>query len=79
MDLLSFIRYRFFLGSLAPPLMVKQGPWRLGLWPPAATAYWLAFSLLRGKPWLIPYFLVNGFAQTAGMLKGFWQLFRRSI
>ncbi len=75
-DFRTFVKYRFFLGGLTPSLMKKQGPWHAGLWPPVYTAYWLAFSVVKLKPKLIPYFVVNGCAQTAGMVKRAIQLLK---
>jgi hypothetical protein len=73
-DFRSFVNYRFFLGSLSPSLMKKQGVRHAGLWPPIYTLYWLGFCLIRGKLELFPYFVVNGLVQTAGMIKGFIEL-----
>lgn len=73
-DFKNFVSYRFFLGSLAPSLIKKQGLWHAEFWPPLVMLYWLGFCLVKGKPKLIPYFVVNGIAQTAGMVKGFFEL-----
>ncbi len=54
--------------------ILKHGPWYAGYWPPLTTVYWLAICLIKGKPSLIPYFLVDGAAKTAGMAKGFLEL-----
>jgi hypothetical protein len=51
--------------------------WGLGkpeLWVPLATLYRLAYCLVKGKLFLLPYFLLDGAVQTAGMVKGFFEL-----
>jgi len=77
-NLKSLAKYRFFLGRVRARYIRKYGPWNPGLWPPLSTLYWLGFSLIKGKPKLIPYFLVEGTAETAGMVKGFFELIKRS-
>ena len=78
-DFKSVVSYRFFLGSLAPSSIIKQGPWHAELWPPLVMFYWLAFCIIRWKPRLIPYFVVNGIAWTAGIIKGFFELMQRRL
>jgi glycosyltransferase involved in cell wall biosynthesis len=73
-DFKSFVSYRFFLGRLAPSAIMKKEMWHAEYWPPVVMLYWLAFCLIRGKPKLIPYFVVNGIVGTAGMVKGFFEL-----
>ena len=73
----SVVSYRFFLGSLTSSLIIKYGPWHAEYWPPVVMLYWLAFCVVKGKPQLIPYFVVNGIAWTAGMVKGFFELLWR--
>lgn len=75
-DFKSIVNYRFFLGSLAPSVLKKEGLWHAEYWPPVVMLYWLGFCLIKGKPKLIPYFLVNGMVWTAGMVKGFFELIR---
>jgi len=75
MDFKSFVSYRFFLGRLAPSV-IKKNLWYAEYWSPLVMFYWLAFCLIRGKPKLIPYFVVNGIVGTAGMVKGFFELIR---
>ena len=70
-DFRSFVSYRFFLGQVKTCYVRKFGLWHAGFWPPLYTLYWLAFSLLKVKFKLIPYFIVNGIAETAGMIQGF--------
>ena len=73
-DFKSFISYRFFLGRLVPSVLKKEGLGHVEYWSPLVMFYWLAFCLIRGKPKLVPYFVVNGLAGTAGMVKGFFEL-----
>ena len=70
MDFNSFVKYRFFLGELAPGYLREYGWRRAEFWPPVVMVYWLGFCLIKGKFKLIPYFVVNGVAQTAGMARG---------
>ena len=43
------------------------------------TLYSMYICLIKGKPNYIPYFVVNGIAQTAGMIKGFFELIREVL
>jgi glycosyltransferase involved in cell wall biosynthesis len=65
---------RFWYGRAKPPLIKKLGPLHAGLWAPLVTVYWLAFCIIKGKWSLLPYFLVSGMADNAGMLKGIFEL-----
>ena len=71
LNLASFARYRFFLGRLAPGYLREYGWGELRFYPPLVMLYWLGFCLARGRFWLVTYFVVNGVAQTAGMIRGF--------
>jgi len=73
-DLRSFVKYRFFLGRVSACYIRKYGPWHVGFWPPLTRLYWLFFFLITGKPKLIPYIVVDGFAETAGLIKGLFEL-----
>lgn len=73
-DFRSFVKYRFFLGQLIPIFLKKHGPWHARFWPPLVMVYRLALGLIKGKPALVPYFVVDGLVQTAGMIKGFLKL-----
>lgn len=77
--LTQLVRYRFFLGRLKPRLIQRYGPWHPGFWPPLGTLYWLAVSVVKGKPTLIPYLLVDGVAKTAGMIAGSLELMGESL
>lgn len=70
----SLAKYQFFLGRVRSRYIGKYGPWHARLWPPLTTVYWLSVCLIRGKPKLFPYFLVEGTAMTGGMVKGFFEL-----
>jgi glycosyltransferase involved in cell wall biosynthesis len=70
----SFVRYRFFEGKVADRYIKKWGPWHIRFWPPLYSFYWLGFCLMRGKFRLLPYVVVDGTVQTAGMVKGFFEL-----
>jgi len=71
---MSMVNHRFLLGRYKPRAIVKYGPWHAGFWPPLSTAFWLIFWLAKGKLKLIPYQIVDGVVQTAGMIKGFWEI-----
>jgi len=73
-SLQSLIKQRFLYGRVAPYYIWKYGPWHAGFWPPGVTLYWFAICLIKGKPKLIPYFILDGIVQTAGMMKGFFEL-----
>jgi glycosyltransferase involved in cell wall biosynthesis len=79
MDFKSLAMYRFFIGRVGARYIRKYGPWHAGFWPPLSMLYWLGFSLIKGKPALIPYFLVEGVAKTAGMVKGFFELIGEAL
>lgn len=70
----SFVAHRFLLGRYKPRAIRKYGLWNVGFWAPAVTVYWLTFCLIKGKLSLIPYFIVDGVAETAGMIKGFIEI-----
>lgn len=72
---LSSLAQRSFLyGRWKPRAIRRYGPWHARFWPPLVTLYWLGFCLIKGKLKLIPYFIVDGFIQTAGMIKGCFEL-----
>lgn len=73
-DFKSFVKTRFFWGKVALGYIRKYGIWHVRFWPPLRALYWLGFCLIKGKPGLIPYFVVDGIAETAGMVKGFLEL-----
>ncbi len=70
----SLTRQRFWYGRAKPPLIKKHGPWKAGLWAPLVSCYWLAMAAIKFRFDLIPYFLVIGLADTAGMIKGSFEL-----
>ncbi|MDD4924680.1 MAG: glycosyltransferase [Dehalococcoidales bacterium] len=70
----AFFRQRFRYGWVAARYVRKYGPFHARFWPPLVTAYWTGICIVKGKPNYIPYFVVDGFAQSCGMAKGFYQL-----
>jgi glycosyltransferase involved in cell wall biosynthesis len=73
----SLAKQRFWYGRAKPPLIKKHGPWKAGLWAPLVTVYWLVKAITKFKFNLIPYFMVIGAADTAGMIKGSFELWQR--
>jgi len=78
-SLQSLTKQRFLHGRLAPYYIWKYGPWHAQFWPPMVTLYWLAICLIKGKPKLIPYFIVDGVAKTGGIAKGFFELIGEAL
>ncbi|RJO62664.1 MAG: glycosyltransferase [Dehalococcoidia bacterium] len=70
----SLFRERLWYGRAKPPLIKKLGPWNAGLWAPLVMGYWLSFCIIKGKWNLLPYFMVFGIADNAGMVKGFFEM-----
>ena len=75
-DLKSLVKHRFLLARSTPRALQKYGLWHAGFWPPLVTLYWLGYCLIKGKLSLIPYFIMDGIVETAGMTKGFIELIR---
>ena len=73
-DFGGFVGYRFLFGRLCAYHIHKHGPWHVGFWPPLFAAYWIAVCLARGKWKLIPYHIVDGIVETAGIAKGVVEL-----
>ena len=78
-DLRGFVKYRFLFGRLKPYYIRKFGAWHTGFWPPLCTLYWLAVCLIKGKLKLIPYHIVVGTVETAGMVKGFLEFMGKAV
>lgn len=76
-DLKGFYRQRFVNGRAKAQFLWKYGLLHLTMWTPLTTAYMLGFCLIKGKPDLIPYFLLGGIIETGGMAKGFFELLVR--
>ena len=49
----------------------KHGLFRLRFWPPLLMLYKLGFCLVRGRPQLVPYIVMQGVFMSLGMVKGF--------
>ena len=69
-DFKNLVKYRFFFGQLKLYYIRKFGARYAGFWPPLYTLYWLGICLLKGNLKLIPYHMVVGAVETAGMVKG---------
>jgi glycosyltransferase involved in cell wall biosynthesis len=69
----SFWECWYVLGRVASYKVRKYGPGHAGFWPPLVTGYWVGRCLIKGKFWVIPYFLALGAAETAGMTRGFFE------
>lgn len=78
-DLIGFIHQRFRYGYVTPRFIRKYGPWKARFWPPLVAAYWICVCLIKGKPNFMPYFIIDGVAQTSGLIKGFFELFAETI
>jgi glycosyltransferase involved in cell wall biosynthesis len=72
----DLVRQKFWYGRAKPALIRKHGPFKGELWAPAVMAYWLAVYIIKGRWNLIPYVLVSGIADSAGMVKGVFELHR---
>ncbi|MDO8491214.1 MAG: glycosyltransferase family 2 protein, partial [Dehalococcoidia bacterium] len=73
-DLKSFFRTRFLWGRVAAGYVRKYGVWHARFWPPLRTVFWLGACVVKRRPRLVPYFVVDGIAGTTGMVKGFFEL-----
>lgn len=73
-DLRSLVRQRFVYGRVATKYIWKYDPWHVGFWSPLTTFYWLGFCLIKGKFKLLPYVVVDGIIQAAGMVTGCFEL-----
>jgi glycosyltransferase involved in cell wall biosynthesis len=70
----SLAKQRFRFGREITQFIPKYGPWHPGFWPPLVLLYRLGICIIKGKPNYIPYFVVVGVVETAGMVKGFFEL-----
>jgi glycosyltransferase involved in cell wall biosynthesis len=70
----SFIQQRFWYGRSKSQLILKLGWKNAEMWAPLVTSYWLGYCLVKANYYLIPYFVLDGLVETAGMLKGFFEL-----
>jgi len=73
-DFKSFTKQSFRNGRGAVLIIKKYGVWNIRRWPPLSRFYWIAICIIRCKPHLIPYFVVMGIGETAGMVDGFSEL-----
>ena len=73
-DFKHLFAHRYLLGRYLPRAIRKYGPWWYpGYYPPLATLYWLGYAGVKGRLNLIPYFLVDGIAKTAGWIRGIFE------
>ena len=70
----AFMRQRFRYGWVAARYIRKYGPFHAMFWPPLVDAYWIGVCIVKCKPNYIPYFIIDSFAQSFGLVKGFYQL-----
>ncbi len=77
-DLKGFVKQRFVNGRGKAQFIWKYRLLDPRMWTPLTTVYMLGFSLIKGKPNLIPYFLLGGITETAGMIKGFLEMIREN-
>ena len=76
-DFKHLFAHRYLLGRYLPRAIRKYGPWWYpGYYPPLATLYWLGYAGVKGRLNLIPYFLVDGIAKTAGWIRGVFKFTR---
>ncbi len=78
-DLRSLFKSRLTYGRGSARFIRKYGPWDISFWPPLTTLYWISLCLIKGKPQFIPYFVVDGTGQTAGFVKGLFELAREAL
>lgn len=78
-DLKSLTKYWFLFGRLSCYYTRKFGPWHAGFWPPIGALYWIVLCLFKGRIRLLPYFIVSGTIQTAGMVRGFLELIGEAL
>lgn len=73
-NLREFRNQRFVNGRAKAQYLWKYGLHHLSMWPPLTSAYMVCFSLVKRKAHLLPYFVIGGAIETAGIIKGFWEL-----
>jgi glycosyltransferase involved in cell wall biosynthesis len=70
-DLKAVVRQRYRFGKESVNFIRGFGPLHIGFWPPFVSIYWVMLCIAKGKASFVPFFVLNGFVQTAGLLKGF--------
>jgi len=78
-DLRGFTRQRFVNGRGKAQRLWKHRQLNPLTWMPLNTVYMFGFCLIKGKPNLIPYFLLDGVITTTGMVKGFFELVGKAL
>jgi len=69
-----FLHRMYNYGRPSVYYMKYWGPWHIEIWAPLTTLYWLVFSIAHARFKLLPYFIMNGVAQSCGMLIGIGEL-----
>ncbi|MFC1943359.1 glycosyltransferase [Chloroflexota bacterium] len=76
----GFARQRFRYGRDASRVIWKYRLWHIGFWHTMGfMLYWVAICLIKGKPNFIPYSLVGGILNIAGVVTGFFELIGESL
>ena len=70
----GLVRQRFWYGRAKPALIRKHGLRKPELWAPAVMACWLMCYTATGRFHMLPYTLVCGLADSAGMVKGIFEM-----
>ncbi len=78
-DLKALVKQRFVNGRGKAQFLWKYGLLHPTMWTPLTTVYMLGFSLIKGKPNLTLYFLLCGIIETAGIVRGFFELIVRRL
>lgn len=73
-NLKSFIKQRLWYGGGKARFVWKGKGGDTRVWPPLVTVYMTGYCLVKGRPKLIPYFLLGGIIETWGMMKCFLKL-----
>lgn len=78
-DLRGFAKQRFVNGRGTAQFLCKYGWWHPTILAPLKTPYMLGYCLMKSKPHLVPYFLLGGIFETAGLFKGFYELTGKAL
>jgi glycosyltransferase involved in cell wall biosynthesis len=73
-DLENLAKQRFQYGRSHAHYMKKYGFWYPSYWRPLVMFYWIILCLIKLKPVFIPYFILVGVIETAGTVKGLFEL-----
>lgn len=78
-DFRSFTKQRWWYGRGKARYAWRRGPFDQRSLPPITATYMVGYCLVRCKPNLIPYFILGGIVETAGMVKGLSEILRESL